>query len=306
MTLRDVVEPDSSGKVLIDVRAAGVNYPDLLMTQGAYQMKVNPPFIPGAEVSGVVLEVPAGSRFNPGDRVLALCGLGGYAQKITVESSMVIPAPPELDFVHSVALIANYQTAYFALSRRAMLLSGETVVVLGAAGGVGTAAIQVAKGLGAHVIAVVHRDGAGDFLRDLGADDVVQLVDGWAEVVRTLTRGRGVDIVVDPIGGTAFDDAVRILAPEGRLLVIGFAAGGIPQIKVNRLLLRNASVLGVGWGEYLRKEPQALAEVGKGVADLVASGMKPAVTDIFRLDEARTALERLAGGSVLGKVVLEP
>lgn len=180
------------------------------------------------------------------------------------------------------------------------------MVVLGAAGGVGTAAIQVAKGSGAHVIAVVYRSGAEDFLRSTLVDEATGLAEGGVQVVRTLTSGRGADIVVDPIGGSTFDDAVRTLAPEGRLLVIGFAAGGIPQIRVSRLLLRNASVLGVGWGEYLRLEPNVLAAVGNGVAALVSLGMKPPVTARFPLSDARLALERLATGSVVGKVVLEP
>ncbi len=196
---------------------------------------------------------------------------------------------------------------YFALVRRAALLAGETVLVLGSAGGVGTAAVQIAKALGAKVIAMVHRPGATEFVESLGADVVLPLTDGWAQAVRDHTDGRGVDVVVDPVGGEAFDDAIRVLATEGRLLVLGFASGGgIPTVKVNRLLLRNVSVVGVGLGEFINRTPGAQAEIGAGLGKLVDAGLRPPPPVRYPLSEGRAALESLADGGIKGKVVLEP
>ena len=218
-----------------------------------------------------------------------------------------MPTPDGIDDGAAVCLLGNYYTMYFALVRRAALRPGETVLVLGSAGGVGTAAIQIAKALGAKVIAMVHRTGATDFVESLGADVVLPLTDGWAQAVREHTGGRGVDVVVDPVGGEAFDDAVRVLATEGRLLVLGFAAGqGIPTIKVNRLLLRNVSVVGVGLGEFVRRQPDAQAEFVAGLGALVQAGMRPPPPVRYPLAEGRAALESLAAGGVRGKVVLEP
>jgi NADPH2:quinone reductase len=196
---------------------------------------------------------------------------------------------------------------YFALAKRGALRSGETVLVLGSAGGVGTAAIQVAKALGAKVIALVHRSRGLEFVESLGADVVLPLADGWLEAVKDHTGGRGVDLVVDPIGGEAFDDAIRAMATEGRLLVLGFASGGgIPTVKVNRLLLRNVSVIGVGYGEYVNRTPGAQALFEHGVAELVKAGLKPPPPLRFPLSKGADALQSLADGGVLGKVVLEP
>jgi len=186
-------------------------------------------------------------------------------------------------------------------------MAGETVLVLGSAGGVGTAAIQIAKALGAKVIAMVHRPGATEFVESLGADVVLPLTDGWALAVREHTDGRGVDLVVDPVGGSAFDDAIRVLATEGRLLVVGFASGGgIPTVKVNRLLLRNVSVVGVGLGEFINRTPGAQAEIGAGLGKLVEAGLRPPPPVRYPLSDGRAALESLASGGVRGKVVLEP
>jgi len=303
---RDIAEPPSDGRVLIEVRASGVCYPDLLLTYGRYQVRAEPPFVPGNEVAGVVLDAPVGSGVRAGDRVIAVPSLGGYAERVAVDPAFVLPLPPELDFAGGAALLANHQTVHFALHRRAGLAAGETVLVLGSAGGVGSAAIQVAKALGARVLAGVHREGAEEFLRGLGADEVVPLRDGWPDRVRELTVGRGVDVVVDPVGGAVFDDAVRVLAPEGRLIVLGFAGGGIPQIKVNRLLLRNASIVGAGWGEFLRTRPQALAETAAALAALVGEGLRPPVTVRYPLARGADALRDLEAGRVLGKAVLLP
>ncbi|SHN16610.1 NADPH:quinone oxidoreductase family protein [Cryptosporangium aurantiacum] len=300
----EVAAPVSSTRVVIDVRAAGISYPDLLLTQGRYQLKAEAPFVPGSEVAGVVVSAPAGSPWRPGDRVCAATPFGGYAESAVADPAWVWPLPPELSFVEGAALPTNYYTAHFALVRRGRIEVGETVLVLGAAGGVGTAAIQVARALGHRVIAVVHRDGADDFLRGIGADDVVRLRTGWAAKVKELTGGRGVDLVVDPVGGAAFDEAVRVLAPEGRLVVLGFAGGAIPTVKVNRLLFRNVSVVGAGWGELVRADPDALRAVAGAVADLVRAGLRPPPPIIVPMAAGADALRKLGAGEILGKAVL--
>ncbi len=293
--------------VVIDVRAAGVCFPDLLLAKGEYQLKLPPPFVPGMEAAGVVLSAPTGSGFAKGERVSAFGILGAYAEQVAVPAANVIRSPAELDDAEAVSLLVNYNTMYFALSRRAAMRAGDTVLVLGAAGGVGTAAIQVAKAMGAReVIGVVHREAAADFVSSVGADLVLSVSDDWAQRVREHTGGRGVDIVVDPVGGSAFDDAVRVLAIDGKLLVIGFAAGSIPTVKVNRLLLRNVSVVGVAWGEYLNKVPDSAALFSWGLSQLVSSGLKPPPPQRYPLSEGRAALQSLADGGVLGKLVLEP
>jgi NADPH:quinone reductase len=293
--------------IVVDVRAAGVCFPDLLLSKGEYQLKLPPPFIPGMEAAGVVSWAPEASEFKVGDRVSAFGVLGGYAEKVIAPAANVTRSPAELDDAEAVSLLVNYNTMYFALTRRAAMRPGDTVLVLGSAGGVGTAAIQVARAMGAStVIAVVHRTGAIPFVESLGADLVLPLTDGWAQAVREHTDGRGVDIVVDPVGGPAFDDAIRVLAIDGKLLVIGFAAGAIPTVKVNRLLLRNVGVLGVAWGEYLHQVPGSAALFAWGLSQLVSLGLKPPPPQRYPLSEAGTALQALADGGVFGKLVLEP
>jgi NADPH2:quinone reductase len=292
--------------VVVDVGAAGVSYPDLLLLRGEYQLRLEPPFIPGMEVAGVVRSAPYESEFKPGQRVTALSVLGAWAERVAVPPSNLMQTPDDLDDAEAVALLGNYQTMYFALAKRGALRPGETVLVLGSAGGVGTAAVQIAKAMGARVIAMVHRTNAIEFVESLGADVVLPLADGWLEAVKEHTGGRGVDLVVDPIGGEAFDDAIRAMATEGRLLVIGFAAGGIPTVKVNRLLLRNVSVIGVGYGEYVSRKPGSQSVFAFGVGELVKAGLRPPPPVRFPLSKGAEALESLADGGVFGKVVLEP
>ena len=293
--------------VVVDVGAAGVSFPDLLLIKGEYQLKLDPPFVPGTEVAGVVRSAPADSGFAAGQRVTGLSMLGAWAERVALPPASVLPTPDGIDDGAAVCLLGNYYTMYFALVRRAALRAGETVLVLGSAGGVGTAAIQIAKALGAKVIAMVHRPGAMEFVESLGADVVLPLTDGWAQAVRDHTDGRGVDVVVDPVGGEAFDDAIRVLATEGRLLVLGFASGGgIPTVKVNRLLLRNVSVVGVGLGEFINRTPGAQVEIGAGLGKLVEAGLRPPPPVRYPLSEGRAALESLADGGIKGKVVLEP
>ncbi|OBJ47835.1 NADPH:quinone oxidoreductase family protein [Mycobacterium sp. 1423905.2] len=299
--------PGDGDNVVIEVRAAGVCFPDLLLTKGEYQLKLRPPFVPGLETAGVVRSAPEGSGFEVGDRVSSFGVLGGYAEQVAVPIANVVRSPPELDDAEAVSLLVNYNTVYFALTRRAAMRPGDTVLVLGAAGGVGTAAVQIAKAMNAgKVIAAVHRETAVDYVASLGAHVVLPLVDGWTEQVYEHTDGRGVDIVVDPVGGSVFDDALRVLAIDGKLLVIGFAAGSIPTLTVNRLLLRNVSVVGVAWGEYLNKVPGSAALFSWGLNQLVFLGLRPPPPQRYPLSEARAALQALDAGRVLGKVVLEP
>ncbi|GAS88978.1 NADPH:quinone oxidoreductase family protein [Mycolicibacterium brisbanense] len=303
----DVPDPVSNDAVIVDVGAAGVCFPDLLLLRGEYQLRLEPPFTPGMEVAGTVRSAPEGSGFTPGQRVSAMTMLGGYAEQVAVAPAGVIPTPDGIDDGQAASLLGNYYTMQFALARRGGLQAGETVLVLGSAGGIGVASIQLAKAMGAKVIAMVHRSGAEEFVTSVGADVVLPLADGWRQAVLDATDGQGVDLVVDPIGGDAFDDAIRVLAPEGRLLVIGFAAGGgIPTVKVNRLLLRNVSVVGVGWGEFLRRHPEAQGQVGAELAKLVAAGLRPPPPVRYPLSDGVAALDALASGGVRGKLVLEP
>ena len=302
----DVPDPANPDQVIIDVGAAGVCFPDLLLLRGEYQMRLDPPFVPGMEVAGVVRSAPQSSGFTAGQRVSAFTMLGGYAEQVGVAPEAVVPTPADIDDASAASLLGNYYTMQFALQRRGALHPGETVLVLGSAGGVGTAAVQIAKAMGANVIAMVHRPGAVEFVESLGADAVLPLTDGWRDAVLAHTGGRGVDMVVDPVGGPAFDDAIRVLATEGRLLVIGFAAGGIPTVKVNRLLLRNVGVLGVGWGEFVNRTPGAQAEVGAALGALVEAGLRPPPPVRCPLAEGAAALQRLADGAVHGKLVLQP
>jgi NADPH2:quinone reductase len=302
--VEDVVGNDDV--VVVDVGAAGVCFPDLLLLRGEYQLRLDPPFIPGMEVAGVVRSAPYESTIKPGQRVSAFTMMGGYAERVVVTQDSVLPTPEDIDDAQAVALLGNYYTMYFALARRGALRHGETVLVLGSAGGIGTASVQIAKAMGARVIAMVHRTEAMEFVESLGADVVLPLTDGWLQAVKDHTGGRGVDLVVDPIGGEAFDDAIRALATEGRLLVIGFAAGGIPTVKVNRLLLRNVSVVGVGYGEFVNRTPGAQSLFGFGVAKLVEAGLRPPPPVRFPLSKGAEALESLASGEVQGKLVLEP
>lgn len=306
LVLADREEPSGDNAVVIDVGAAGVCFPDLLMLRGEYQMKMPAPFIPGLEVAGTVRSAPEGSGFVAGQRVSGFSLLGAWAERAALPVDSVVPTHSELDDASAVCLLGNYYTMHFALQRRGALQPGETVLVLGSGGGVGTAAVQIAKALGAKVIAMVHRPAAIEFVASLGADVVLPLTDGWLDAVKQETGGRGVDLVVDPIGGPAFDDAIRAMATEGRLLVIGFAAGGIPTVKVNRLLLRNVSVVGVGWGEFVNRTPGAQAQVGAALATLVDGGLRPPAPVCFPLSEGVAALQDFADGKINGKLVLEP
>src|SRR5215213_10671000 len=267
---RELAEPvPERDQVLVDVEYAGVVFPDVLQTRGEYQLRPDVPFTPGWEVSGVVRADAGG--FRAGDRVAAIPAIGGLAETVAVDAHMVFPLPDGVPFDKAAALPLNYLTVHFALTRRAQLRKGETVLVHGAAGGVGTAACQLAAAYGARVIAVVSTPDKGEVARAAGADEVVP-VDGFRDEVRRLTDGRGVDVVVDPVGGDRFTDSLRSLAPEGRLVVLGFTGRDIPSVKVNRLLITNTSVVGVAAKEFWDEDPEYAGRQWSDLVPLMQSG----------------------------------
>lgn len=305
--VNEVDEPKATGdQVLIDVEAAGVVFPDLLLTRGEYQMRPDLPFVAGSEVAGTVREAPADSGFSAGDRVAALSVLGGFAPTVAVSADMVFPLPDEVSADVGAGLPMNYLTAHFVLAVRGRMAAGETVLVHGAAGGVGIACIQFAKARGATVIAVVSSEGKGEVARAAGADHAIA-VEGFKDAAREITGSRGVDIVVDPVGGDRFTDSLRSLAGEGRLVVVGFTAGDIPTVKVNRLLLNNTDVVGAGWGAYAGQRPGYMRRQWDEIApDIAAGRLAPPISATYPLAEAASAIAELAERRVAGKVVIHP
>src|SRR3954454_10726838 len=299
LELADVPEPEPShmltpgSGVLVDVHAAGVSFPEVLQTRGEYQFKPDLPFIPGSEVGGVVRD--------SGQRVAAFCFLGAFAEVAVAPEYMVFPIPDEWDFAQGAALVLNYHTAYFSLKIRGRLAEGETVLVHGAAGGVGAATIQVAKGLGARVIGVVSSDEKEQVARVAGADEVVR-AEGFKDAVKELG---GADLVLDPVGGDRFTDSLRSLNEQGRIVVVGFTGGAIPEVKVNRLLLNNTEVIGAGWGAYVMPKPEVTRQIGEELEKLIKSGfVKPLVGASYPLENAAEALKLIDGRGATGKVVL--
>jgi NADPH2:quinone reductase len=281
-----------------------VTFPEVLQSRGEYQLKPDLPFVPGSEVAGTVRSAPDGSALTAGQRVVAFPGLGAYAEVVAVPEAMVFPLPERLSFEQGAALPMNYLTMHFGLTKRGQLREGETVLVHGAAGGVGTAAVQLAAALGARVIAVTSTPEKAEVARAAGAHETV-LADGFRDAVKALTGGQGVDLVVDPVGGDRFTDSLRSLAREGRLLVIGFTAGDIPQVKVNRLLLNNISVVGVGWGAYWTKQPGYLQEQWAELLPLLEAGrLDPVLGTTYALEDAAQALLELDERRAAGKVLL--
>jgi len=291
--------------VIVDVHVAGVSFPEVLQTRGEYQVKPPLPFVPGSEVGGVVRSAPDGAGVSEGDRVAALCMLGGFAEVAVAPEFLTFKLPDELDFAQGAALILNYHTAYFALKLRGRLAEGETVLVHGAAGGVGTASLQVAKGLGARTFAVVSSDEKEAVARAAGADEVLRSDGPWKDQAKELSGG-GVDIVLDPVGGDRFTDSLRSLAEGGRAVVVGFTGGSIPEVRVNRLLLSNLEVIGAGWGAYVMSKPQLCREIGAEIAGLIDRGfVRPIVGARFPFERAADALKLIDERGATGKVVLD-
>jgi NADPH2:quinone reductase len=307
----DLPEPEAShmltpgSGVLIDVHAAGVSFPELLQTRGEYQVKPPVPFVPGSEVGGVVRSAPEGSGLAEGDRVAGFCMLGGWAEVAVAPDFFTFKLPGDLDFAQGAGLILNYHTARFALKLRGRLGEGETALIHGAAGGVGTAAIQIAKGLGARTIGVVSSDEKAEVATAAGADEVIRSDGEWKDEAKELSGG-GVDVVLDPVGGDRFTDSLRSLGEGGRLVVVGFTGGSIPEVKVNRLLLNNTEVIGAGWGAYVIGKPDLNRQIGAEIGELAAAGfVKPVVGASLPLEDASEALKLLDERKAVGKVVLE-
>jgi NADPH:quinone reductase len=303
LALTERPEPIADGGVVIDVRTAGVSFPDLLVTQGRYQIKPELPWVPGQEVAGVVREAPAGADVSPGDRVWASLDAGGFAGVAVASPGRVYPLAPELTFEEGAALGVNYLTAVFALGRRARLRDGETVLVLGAAGGLGTAVVGVAKASGARVVAVVSTGEKVATAQRAGADEVV-VGASWRDEVLALTGGRGIDVTADIVGGGDTLQAVRATAPEGRVVILGFTSGEIASIAVNRLLLRNVELVGAGLGAFLPADPEILRTCAATVLALVAAGLRPVIGEVLPLARGAEALRKLSDRAAQGKVVL--
>ncbi len=311
LKLVEAVEPEAShmltpgSGVIIDVHAAGVSFPELLQTRGEYQLKPPLPFVPGSEVGGVVRSAPTDADVAAGDRVAALCMLGGFAEVAVAPAFFCFRLPEKLDFAQGASLVLNYHTAYFALKLRGRLREGETVLVHGGAGGVGTAALQVSRALGATTVAVVSSDEKERVARQAGADHVVRSDGAWKDEAREWSGG-GVDLVLDPVGGDRFTDSLRSLREGGRVVVVGFTGGSIPEVKVNRLLLNNTEVIGAGWGAYVIGKPQLCREIGAALAEMIERGVvDPLVGARYPLARAADALELLDSRGATGKVVLE-
>ena len=308
VTVQEVPEPTSEGpfgpQVLVEVHAVGISFPDLLLSKGEYQLKPDPPFTLGVDFAGVVREAPEGSGFTPGDRVAACLGHGGASDVVGLAPDSVFPLPDSLSFEQGAAIPMNYLTAHFALAERGQLREGETVLVHGAAGGVGTATLQVAQGYGARTIAVVSSDEKAEVARKAGADEVVK-VDGFRDAVTELTGGHGVDVVMDVVGGDLMTDSLRSLGTQGRLLVVGFTAGEIPQVKVNRLLLNNVDVRGVGWGAYAMVRPGYMRQQWDALLPMMESGViDPPIGATYPLEQFGRALQDMEDRKTLGKSVV--
>ncbi len=306
--IADAPEPTADGpfgpQVLVDVHAVGISFPDLLLSRGEYQLKPDLPFVLGVDFAGLVRSAPDGAGVAAGDRVACVLPYGGAAEVVAVGADSVFPLPDGLSLEQGAAIPMNYLTAQFALADRAGLREGETVLVHGAAGGVGTASIQVAKGYGARTVAVVSSQAKAEVARRAGADETL-LVDGFLAGVKELTGGTGVDVVVDVVGGDLMTDSLRSLAPQGRLLVVGFTGGSIPQVKVNRLLLNNIDVRGVGWGAYAMARPGFMRRQWEALLPMMDAGVvDPPIGETRPLEEIGAALQEMAERRTLGKTVL--
>ncbi|MGR6319856.1 NADPH:quinone oxidoreductase family protein [Micromonospora soli] len=309
LRLVEVTDPrPGPGQLVVKVLACPANFPDVLMCRGEYQVRPQLPFTPGVELCGEVVALGAGvDGFTVGDRVLGGTALpfGGFAELALLEAATTFPAPPELDHAEAAALYIGYQTGWFGLHRRAGLRAGETLLVHAAAGGVGSAAVQLGKAAGARVIGVVGGPEKAAVARALGADVVVNRREAdFVEVVRAETGGRGADVVYDPVGGDTYQRSTKCIAFEGRILVVGFAGGRIQSAALNHALVKNYSIVGLHWGLYHRHDPAAVAECHRALTALAAQGaVRPLVSDRLALDEVAEGIQGLADGVTVGRVV---
>ena len=312
LRLEEVAPSDpADGMVRIKVRAAAINFPDVLMVAGLYQVKPELPFVPGVEVSGEVISAPAGSEFKPGDRVMALLdqgGLtrGGFAEIADAAPSSLTRMPDKMTFEDAAGFTLIYQTGWFGLHRRANLKAGETLLVHAGAGGVGSAAIQLGKAAGATVIATAGSDAKVAVCLELGADHALNYkTQDFVEDVKRITGGRGADVVYDPVGGDVYDRSTKCVAFEGRIVVVGFTSGRIPQAATNHVLIKNYSVVGLHWGLYTRRAPELIPPATRALLDLYGAGkIKPYISTRLSLNQAPRALAMVAEGKSTGKVIL--
>jgi NADPH2:quinone reductase len=308
LVVEDLPSPRAGpGEVVLSVKAASLNFPDVLIIQNKYQFKPPLPFSPGSELAGVVKEVGAGvAGFKAGDKVMAFTTYGAFAEEVKTEAARLVPLPQGMDFVTGAAFLLTYGTSDHALRDRAALRAGETLLVLGAAGGVGLAAIDIGKALGARVIACASSEDKLAVCRSHGADAGINYAtEDLRERIKVLTEGRGIDVVYDAVGGPYSEPAFRSLAWRGRLLVVGFAAGDIPKLPLNLMLLKGASVVGVFWGDFTRREPAQFAQSVRQLGEWYAQGkLRPHVSQTLPLEKAAEALKLMAARQVKGKIVL--
>jgi NADPH2:quinone reductase len=296
-----------AGEVCIEIKAASLNFPDLLIVQNKYQMKPPLPFVPGSEYAGVIQAVGAGvNHLKVGQHVACLSGTGGFGTHTVAPAALCMPLPDAFPFVDAAAFIMIYATSHHALVDRAQLKAGETVLVLGAAGGVGTAAIQIAKALGATVIAATSSQEKCDLCSSIGADSTINYsTENLREAVKTLTNGKGPDVIYDPVGGEYAEPAFRSIAWRGRYLVVGFAAGPIPSLPLNLTLLKGASIVGVFWGEFAKREPKQNAEMMMALAQWYGQGkIKPVIDKTMPMADLKAAFTHMGSRGVKGKLVM--
>jgi NADPH2:quinone reductase len=307
---RDVPSPSpGAGEVVVSVKAASVNFPDVLIIENKYQFKPPLPFSPGSELAGVVKSVGDGvMNVRPGDRVMAFTIHGAFAEEVKLDADRVLPLAPDMDFETAATLLLTYGTMDHALRDRGQLKAGETVLVLGAAGGIGVASIEIAKAMGARVIACASSDDKLAICRTHGADAVINYArEDLRERIKALTTARGADVIVDPVGGPYTEPALRSIAWRGRLLVVGFAAGEIPKIALNLTLLKGCSIVGVFWGDFLRREPEAFRDSARQLGVWHSEGkLKPHVSARFPLARAAEAIRMMADRQAVGKLLVIP
>ena len=309
LVMEDIAEPElDRGQVRIAIRACGVNFPDLLMIAGKYQQQPPMPFSPGAELAGDVVEIASNvAGIKQGQRVIAVTGFGGMAEQICVPAQRVVPLPDAIDYVPAAAFLLAYGTAYHALKQRAELRAGETLAVLGAAGGVGLAAVEIGKLMGATVIAAASTTDKLDLAAEYGADHLINYTNtSLKDGIHEITAGDGADVIYDPVGGELFEQSLRAVAWRGRVLVIGFTSGQISKIPANLPLLKGSSIVGVFWGRFTEEEPEASAANTAELFRLFQEGkLRPHVSETYPLEESALALEALAARRVKGKIVIK-
>jgi NADPH2:quinone reductase len=308
LVVEEIASPRAGpGEVVVSMKAASLNFPDVLIIQNKYQFKPPLPFSPGSELAGVVKEVGAGVQgFRPGDKVMAFTTYGAFAEEVKTEASRLVPLPQKMDFVTGAAFLLTYGTTDHALRDRAALTAGETLLVLGASGGVGLAAVEIGKALGARVIACASSEDKLAVCREHGADATINYAaEDLRERLKALTEGRGADVIYDPVGGPYSEPAFRSIAWRGRHLVVGFAAGEIPKLPLNLALLKGAAIVGVFWGDFARREPKQFADSVRQLGEWYRQGkLRPHVSQTFPLEKAADALNLMAARQVKGKVVL--